>query len=112
MKAKPRRKPAKPWKKSRKKTPEPAGIDPEDLRPQPPKPPDLSPPIPIVTGRDKPQRHRVLRCERCRTYLFDIFLVSCEPGTKTSFIVTMKCRNKGCRRTNQVSVDLVNEDVG
>jgi len=72
------------------------------LEPEPVKPVRAPP------ARNTPARHRILRCERCRTYLFDIFLVRCDPGTETSFIVTMKCRNKRCRRTNQVSVDLVN----
>lgn len=66
---------------------------------------------PASPSKAGPVRHRVLRCERCRTYLFDVFLKRCDPGTNASLIITMKCRNKKCRRTNQVSVDLVNEDT-
>lgn len=74
--------------------------------------PPLPPAISVASPQDKPvlARHRVVRCERCRTYLCDLFLKRCDPGTRASVLVTLKCRNKSCRRANQVDVDLVNED--
>jgi hypothetical protein len=95
---------AKPPKRKQSKL---GRASPEPAKPEPAKP-ELVKPVRAPPVRNTPARHRILRCERCRTYLFDIFLVRCDPGTETSFIVTMKCRNKRCRRTNQVSVDLVN----
>lgn len=58
----------------------------------------------------RPSRHRVLRCDRCRTYLFDIDLMRCDEGTRAQIIISLKCRNKKCRKMNQVTIDLINED--
>lgn len=52
----------------------------------------------------------MLRCDRCRTYLFDIDLMRCDEGTRAQIIIGLKCRNKKCRKPNQVTIDLVNED--
>jgi hypothetical protein len=71
---------------------------------------DIGPkPEPKIPTRT-PVRHRVLRCERCRTYLFDVDLARCDPGSNATVVITLKCRNKKCRKANQVTVDLINED--
>jgi len=57
-----------------------------------------------------PTRRRVIRCEKCRSYLFDIDLVRCDPGTQASVLIAMRCRNTKCRKPNQVTIDIVNED--
>lgn len=57
-----------------------------------------------------PSRRRVVRCEKCRSYLFDIDLVRCDPGTVACVLISMRCRNTRCRKPNQVTIDVVNED--
>jgi hypothetical protein len=57
-----------------------------------------------------PSRRRVVRCEKCRSYLFDIDLVRCDPGTMACVLISMRCRNSRCRKPNQVTIDVVNED--
>ena len=57
-----------------------------------------------------PARRRVIRCDKCRSYLFDIDLLRCDPGTKACVLISLRCRNKKCRKPNQVTIDLVNND--
>ncbi len=57
-----------------------------------------------------PSRHRTMRCEKCRAYLFGLELLQCEPGSIACVLVSLKCRNKKCKHDNQVTIDLENTD--
>jgi len=57
-----------------------------------------------------PSRRRMVRCEKCRSYLLDIDLVRCDPGTLACILISMRCRNSRCRKPNQVTIDVVNAD--
>lgn len=57
-----------------------------------------------------PVRRRIIRCEKCRSYLFDVDLFKCEPGTQAGLLISLRCRNSKCRKANQVTIDVVNED--
>jgi hypothetical protein len=58
----------------------------------------------------QPARHRTTRCEKCRTYLLDIELLRCDPGSRAEVLISLKCRNKKCKHSNQVTIDLENTD--
>lgn len=67
--------------------------------------PKSPPKLPKTQGR-----RRVIRCEKCRSYLFDVDLLRCNPGTQACVLIMLRCRNSKCRKPNQVTIDLVNED--
>jgi len=74
----------------------------EELIPRNPKKP--------TKPKRTPARRRVIRCEKCRSYLFDVDLLRCDPGTVACILVSLRCRNSRCRKPNQVTIDLVNDD--